>query len=374
MEAAFGKQDFLERSVRNSGISVAKEKRSFLTYKANCLVNCSLEETEDSVNFIFDIRGLQESESIFKMSEIDQLRFLVNCALLYELDTQYDFSLSLENILLDINLMPQLLIRDAKKSETPSFIRKYKALIGSVLLHKYKYDDYLLGGEGLYKKDKYLQELATMKTTEEIRQDLLEKYQHKLNETNQSKCLVSKKRIWFSRITIPMLAVALIATSALGLRMTFLDIPFRDSVIDAGISYIRGDFLGVQVALNNYGSYALPDDVKHFLSRSYVSTEALTNIQRENILLGLTPMTAPLIFDYWITVGRLQFDEAVDIAQRLGDDELLLFAYLKQEVFVRQDTSMPGEERAALLDNLERNIDELNNARSQATSSLLGLD
>ena len=82
--------------------------------------------------------------------------------------------------------------------------------------------------------------------------------------------------------------------------------------------------------------------------------------------MGLTRLTDPIIFDYWILLGRLHFSEAVDIAQRLGDDELLLFAYLKQEVYVRSDISIPGEERMALLSYLERNIDRLNRARDEA--------
>ena len=96
----------------------------------------------------------------------------------------------------------------------------------------------------------------------------------------------------------------------------------------------------------------------------------MTGVQRENILLGLAARTEPIIFDYWILLGRLEFSEAVEIAQRLGDDELLLFAYLKQEVHVRQDISIPGEERAALLSYLVSNIDRLNRERDEAAGNI----
>jgi uncharacterized membrane protein YukC len=79
-------------------------------------------------------------------------------------------------------------------------------------------------------------------------------------------------------------------------------------------------------------------------------------------------MTLPIIFDYWIHLGRLEFEQSVDIARRLGDDELLLFAYLKQEVFVRQNINLPGEERTALLAYLVNAIDTLNNARDEAAA------
>ena len=154
--------------------------------------------------------------------------------------------------------------------------------------------------------------------------------------------------------------------------MMFIDIPFRDSVITASMAYINNDHLSVQTALRDYDVEMLSDDTKRFLSRSYVSTEALTDLQRENILLGLTSMTPPIIFDYWIHLGRLQFAPAIDIAQRLGDDELLLYAYLKHEVFVRQDVTMPGEERVALLSYLENQINTLSRARDEAAATIFG--
>ena len=361
----------LKRNIRNSEIVVAKEKRSFLTYPAVGLVPCTLEETEDSVNFLFDTQGLEPSEEVLNKPKWEKLRFLVDCADLENLNLEYDFSLSLDNLMIDINLMPKVLIRDAKKPGNQDFLKCYKALIGNILLRKYKYDDYLNGGQDLYKKNKLLAELNTLETVEEIKNRLLTEYRNAIHEVSKTRTLVSKKNVWISRITIPVLGVTLAAVLFLGGRMMLIDMPFRDSIITASIAYINRDVLAVQRALRNYDISVLSDETKHFLSRSYVSTEALTHTQIDNILVGLTRMTDPIIFDYWILLGRLQFDEAIDIAQRLGDDELLLFAYLKYQVYIRNDLSIPGEERVALLSELERNIDNLNRARDEAAQSAL---
>ena len=154
----------LQLNIRNSDLTVAKEKRSFLTYPASGLVSCKLEETEDSVNFVFDTQGMEPSAAILKKPVAEQFRFLANCAGLDNLNLEYDFSLSLDNLMTDINLMPRLLIRDDKKNGSPVFLERYKALIGSVLLRKYKYEDYLNGGQDLYKKNKLLYELASFNT------------------------------------------------------------------------------------------------------------------------------------------------------------------------------------------------------------------
>ena len=359
----------LYRNIRNSEIAVAKEKRVFLTYDIAGLAHCELQEEEDSVNFAFNTQGFELAETIFHKTKWEQFRFLANCAQLSNLSVEYDYSMALDNLIIDINLIPKLLIRDAKKNDGLDFVQRYKALVGSVLLHKYKYEDYLNGGQDLYKKNKLLFTISEMETADEIKNSLLDEYQRMIHEVGETKKLVPKKTVLTSRIAIPVLAVLFAVTAFLSGRMLFIDIPFRNDVITANTAYINGNFLGVQQALNGYDLSRLSVETRFFLSRSYVATEALTDAQRANILIGLAQRTEPIIFDYWILLGRLYFSEAVDIARRLGDDELLLFAYLKQDVFVRQDISMPGEERAQLLSYLETNIDRLNRARDEATGS-----
>jgi len=362
----------IQKTIRNSELIAPKDKRQFLTYPVSGLASCTLEEREDSVNLIFDISFMEQAATIKKKPKWEKLRFLVNCAELEVLTTEYEFSMSLDNLLIDINLVPKVMLRDAKSGNSIPFVQTYKALIGSVLLPKYEYEDYINGGADNYKKNKLLSEFALLETVEEIRSRLLEEYHKLIEETAATKKLVSKTNVWVSRIAIPLLVVTLAVTAFFAGRMMFLDIPFRDSVIAANTAYINNNFLGVQHELRSFDITELSVETRYFLSRSYVSTEALTEIQRANILVGLAQRTDPIIFDYWILLGRLRFDEAIDIALRLGDDELLLFAYLKQEVFVRQDMSIPGEERAALLSYLERNIDRLNTAREQAVAEGLG--
>ena len=361
----------LQKNIRNSELNIAKEKRTFLTYPANGLAPCTLEETEDSVHFLFNTKGTEPATAILDMPKWEQFRFLANCADLDCLSQEYDFALSLDNMRIDMNLIPQLLMRDAKSANRIDFLQRYKALIGSVLQRKYQYDHYIHGGQDLYKKNKLLTELANLETVEALQRKLLEEYRRLLRETHDTKKLVPKKTVIISQILFPLLILFILSAAFFGGRMLLIDIPLRDSVIAASNAYIHGDLLSVQRELQSYDIDRLPDETKYILSRAYVSTEALTHTQINNILLGLAKMTEPIIFDYWIYLGRLYFDEAIDIAQRLGDDELLLFAYLKYEVYVRNDSSIPGEERLELLSTLENHINRLNRARDEAAGNPL---
>jgi len=362
--------NILTKNIRNSELAVSKEKRPFLTYQAIGLAPCAMEEMEDSVNFVFDTAATQPAESILDRPKWEQFRFLVNCVGLESKTAEYDFDLSLANLLVDINLMPQVLLRDMKTPDSLPFLCRYKALVGSVLLRKYRYESYISGGQDLYKKHKLLAELAAMETISEIQARLLEEYHLLLQETEATHKLVPKNSVLISRIAVPVLVAAVVALIFFGGRMLLVEIPFQRSIIAANTAYIQGDFLAVQRELRSYSISRLSDETKYFLARSYVATEALTHAQVTNILIGLARMTDPIIFDYWILLGRLYFAEAVDIAQRLGDDEMLLFAYLKQVEYVRNDMSIPGAERTALLSYLQNHIDRLDRAREEALGDI----
>jgi len=356
--------EILKRSVRNSELNIAKNKRAFLTYPVDGLLGCELEETDDGVTFLFDMTDVESAENIGQKSKEDQLRFLSNCTELEKLFVEYDFSLSPENIVFDINFKPFVLVRDGKKGGE-NFQIQYSALIGSVLQSRYKYEDYLQGGQDLYKKKKLLSEISEAATISDIKECLINEYREEKAITNSTKRLVNRRTVVASRVLIPVLAVLVLVLGYFMWGAIFQDIPYKNSVIAANNAYISNDYLGVLQALKDLEVTSLSQESKHILARSNVVTEALSDAQKENVLRGLTLRTDSSILDYWIILGRLDFDGAIDIAQRLGDDELLLFAYVKYEVYVKNDTSLTGEEKTNLISNLDQKISSLSDARNE---------
>ena len=369
----------LKISVKNSELSIPKDKRPFLTYPAEGLAACSLEELEDGVNFIFDIVNLIPSREVLSKSKEQQLRFLINCSDLEKLCAEYDFSLSADNLLADINLRPQVLLRDTVKSNAgntakdnnQTFLTKYKALIGSFLLSKYKYEDFMKGGESLFEKNKLLLEISKINNAAEIKKYLMQEYFEIIRDVQQNHTLTPKRNALIFRVLIPSLAVLLLAASFFAAMAYLNQIPFRDSIITANEAYIAGSPMEVQRALAGYSVEQLSHETRLILSRSYVATEPLNDVQRSNILMGLALITDGSIFDYWIHLGRLEFYDAIDIALRFGDSELLLFAYIRQEAFVRADPNIPGSEKVVQLSYLEGRIAALQRERGDAEGLML---
>jgi len=171
-------------------------------------------------------------------------------------------------------------------------------------------------------------------------------------------------------ITMPVLTIALIISTFFLWRAVFQEILFKNAVIQANSAFIAGDFIETQRALSDYDILELSVETRYFLSRAYVTTEALTDVQNQHKLMGTTHITNLVIFDYWIFLGRLQFDEAIDIAQRVGNDELLLFVYVKYEVVIKSDTTISGEEKTTLLNDLAGKISALEKDREEEIAEL----
>jgi len=346
--------------IKNSDLNIAKEKREFLTHAATGLCPCTLEETEDGVALHFESADLVPAKAVKSKPTADRLRYLINIAELESLQEDYTFSLALSNLVIDRSLRPYVLERDFN-CDGVTFLQKYLATIGEVITPKYKYEDYINGGVDLYKNHKLLAELIKLETVAEIKERLETEYDETVAKISETKKLVSKRNVIITRILIPVLAVALIAASFFAVRSMFFDIPHQEQIIIASQAYIAGEYIAAQEALRDVALEDMSFETRHFLARAYVITEAMTDEQKERTLMGLTRITEAILFDFWIRLGRLEFDEAIDIAHNTMSPDLLLFAYLKKHAFLEASVAIPGEgeARAAELERLAREIGRL---------------
>ena len=350
--------DILEKSYHNYEIKLSKEKQTYLTFENPLLVSCTLIQNEDLVNFKFNINGYYKDDDIQKLSKLDKLRFLINCEQLNNLRKSYGFSIQPENIVFDINLCPKIVMRDAPESLN-NFTNEYKALIGSVINPKYKYEDYYLGGKDLYKKKSILKKLKFLNSTDEIKNYLLEEYNKELENIKKNKLLVNKKSIIATRIAVPVVCVAFILLCIKGYFVLFIDAPFQKGLVSSANAYISEDYEGVQKSLKNINVNKIPVEEKFMLAKSYIITEGLTPEQKQNILAGISLKTDQRILNYWIELGRLNFDSAIDYSKQIGDNELLMFSLIKKSVYTKSDTTITGEKKAELIKQLDDEIKTL---------------
>ena len=98
---------------------------------------------------------------------------------------------------------------------------------------------------------------------------------------------------------------------------------------------------------------------KYILANSYVRSENLTQQQKENIISNLSLKETPARLEYWIYLGRNDISEAIDIAMQQSDDEMLLYAYMKQKSMIETDSSLSGEEKTQDLEKIAQKMQPL---------------
>lgn len=366
--------DTIKITMQNNESALPKGKRDVLMFSSPYLVPCTVTENTDDFEIEFDVAGLKACSDTKDLSMQDKYRVLFNCAQLLKLSSEFSFKLSPENIYTDINLMPKVLKRDIGSVEETDFLTQYKALIASVLAPKHTFEDYYNGGADLYGKNNNLKEICENGSVEAIADSILNRFQSEAEDALQKKIIVDKGRFKFYRISLPIIAAFMVGSAAFAGYLNFIRLPFEEQLMRGSNAYLNNDYTAVQNELSDIEVEKLPYETKYILARSYVISEGLNSSQKENILKMLTLQTDAVYFDYWIDLGRLSFEKAIDDAQRSGDNQLLLLAYMKYKAFLETDTStMTGDEKAQKMEDLGGKIDalskELQEAQSNATDT-----
>lgn len=344
----------IEIKVKNIDLNIEKEIRFLLANENKHLLDCEIEETDDECIFKFDDEGLYGFETVNVLSKEEKYRLLVNIADIEELSEEYCFCLSPSNIVYDINLVPKILIRDKRTKESDFYIQ-YKALVSSVLYNKYTFEQYI-GGSAKVPEKSFIKNVDDTKS---LKEELLKRYL-KERETNiNTKVQVKKSEYKKLKLSIPITALIAVGILVYGIFVQFVRLPYKEKLITAYGSYMSSDYIKVEDTLQSIKIEKIPKDVKYILARSYIFTEGLTTEQRDNLLEYTDINIDTNIFDFWIALGRCEFGTAEDIAKKIGNNEFLLFTYIKHSAYLKADVTITGEEKESAISDLDKKIKEL---------------
>ncbi|MEG0722527.1 MAG: type VII secretion protein EssB/YukC, partial [Lachnospiraceae bacterium] len=161
------------------------------------------------------------------------------------------------------------------------------------------------------------------------------------------------------KVGLIILAV-LCVISAVYLGYRFLkEDPYKSAVIAADNAYIEADYVGCIDAMRDVKVSDMELHQKYILANAYVRSENLTQEQKTNILETLSIKEAPVRLEYWIYLGRGDASQAEDIAMQQSDDQLLLYAYMKEKSAIESDTAITGEEKTQKLEDISSKMKPL---------------
>lgn len=334
-----------------------------ITAKREQFISCILKEEEEDIELQFDMDGLNPLPQIRQDKVENKLLLLMDALNLSDLLEEYRFDLKPDNLFYDANYKVSVQMRDVysaeMKADEEDILRKEKALCGYVLQNKYSYEDYYNGGSELLKRQKGLKEIYEKNSIKELREFLTGWREQILEKKTKYIWEVKKSDYLIKSILTVVLSVLTAGLIGFGIYYYETTGKVRETLLTADDYYIAGDLISMIDTMESLSIGQLDLEHKFILAQAYIRSEDLTVEQKENILASFTLTSNEKIMEYWIHIGRLEVEEAENIAMQYSDNELLLYAYMKDRALTESNTSMDGSEKQQRLSELEGKIEDL---------------
>ena len=349
--------------VKKSNMIVREGEYCTLSEKREGFLACDIEEMEEELQFIYDTRHVKPLGELRKDDKSKQMIVLGNIKDVQALRSQYSFSMAPDNLYYDMKgnvyVMHKDIVSKDYSGKQEHFIEEYKSLIGYVMQRRYGYEDYLEGGQALLRKDKFLNKIYEAETVDDLLVILEAQYDNIVEDRNIR--YIEVKRATHKKRSIYIVLSSLMITILLGglLYLYFYKIEEQSNMLEVYGDYLVEDYVALIDASKTIRIENLDSRQKYVLAVAYVKSEDLTAEQKDNILTLLLPEGDEQILEYWIALGRGNVEEAENIAMQRSNDELLLYAYLKEKKQLEEDTELTGTQKNKAITELQNKIDSL---------------
>lgn len=333
-----------------------------LELKHPLFLSQTMESDDDTIVFTYQIDpDSYTMAEVQTWSEAEKLRVALNVLALSEaLKLPLTFLLHPENLFITKDACVQIAYRGVPGLMMPlemteeDFLRQAKCLIVTLFVET-DYMELYNGSLEVVKLPAFLEEVRQMENVSDLEELIRKTYRDRRDEERLRQTTVPKSQLkWFKLGTIWFGAATFLLLIPL-IYLVFIQYPFKEKMLDADTAFIKVDYAGVIRKLEKVELNDLPYTQKYELAYSYArSLSHEFSKEQENVIFNnLTLKSEELYLDYWIEIGRGHGDEAIDIAKRLDDMDLILYALIEKQEQVREDKELSGEKREEKLSELE---------------------
>lgn len=336
-----------------------------LSYEKDYLVPCSVEIEEDYLNFEYNIKNLECLASSKLKEKLNKIKLLLNVIKSLNNIDEFFVNLNPSNIFFDIDFNIKFLKRDFikgfREDNSNMYTDQVKSLMGCLLQDRYTYDDYFYGGLDILNKDKFLSKINKLDNINLIYEELFIEYKNSILYKSQKTININKKSFYlYKRISI-LISILFVISCGYIFYESGYRLPLKNVIITANNNYIHKDYGQVIDDLKNVSLFEMDRDTKYFLCISYINLENLADNQKNNILSNIILTSDEKFFEFWIYLGKGLYDDAIDIGKQLGDNQYILYSYMKKKIYIEGDLNIKGEEKETILKEIDeeiKNIDQ----------------
>ncbi|MDR6865512.1 type VII secretion protein EssB [Microbacterium resistens] len=236
------------------------------------------------------------------------------------------------------------------------FLASLQAMVLQVFRPKLTFEQLLDGASAL--RDKFSTAVRQTATVEELFAYVDAQLRTEQSDVLATKVSLSRRRYSLYRTLGALGLVVALAAGAFAWQ-TGSQNRLQTAVVAAQARFLASDYAGTLTELDAHTSASLPASAKYVLAVSSINLHDLTTTQKQTILNTISEKSDDVTLNYWIAMGRGEFEQALDYAKNLGDDQLTLLAYTDLYQATKIDAQMPGGKKQELLDEYAKAIDEL---------------
>lgn len=330
------------------------------------MLPCVIEEEKETLCMKFDTEGMMPFEQLKKEDKIKKMEILLQTAELEKLYMNFEFSLQPDNLYYDrlgkVKIRKRDIIPGDDGQRKQQFLNMYQALIGYIMEGSRPYGDYLSGGAGILRKKEEYVRLMEPETLEEENRLLAEMYENARAREQKTTLRVDRKS--HRALTVyTVISVLLLAGLLAACAYSYLwYIPRQEKMTAASDAFLQKDYITVIDSLRDFDLEEMERPQKYILATAYIQGQAVDTFStsdKEAILSKITYQANETVLDYWICLGRLEVTEAEDLAMKMSDDQLLLYAYMQELDSLDKDNSLSGEQKNSRKQELMQQIQSI---------------
>lgn len=329
-------------------------KHSFIPYE--------YEETADELKIIYDITGLKSLNKFRTSGKKEKYTILIELIEIIRENAEIYFSIAPDNLFLNSRKRIKILKRDIKSEENQNNFEEICALAGFLLQRRYSYKDYKDGGMKLLLKNPNTKFVTECKNEDELYEKLVRLFEKEEKREADDFLRVYKRGYQAVRIMAILFLLISIFSTVLFFKEKFLISKPLETALYAQRAYLERDYVKVIDTLRPVSVLDMDAHEKYILAIAYIrsqSVDAFSSETKEMLTDRLAYNSDEKQLDYWIYLGRLDADSAIDIAQRLSDNQLLLYAYINKLEILSADTALSGDEKFKQIESIRENIKTL---------------
>lgn len=235
-----------------------------------------------------------------------------------------------------------------------SYFDTYKALILYVINPKLSFVDLIDGSAAI--RTPFSEEIKQSESFEELNRILDEQVAVQMAKQSEETTIVSKRRFNIYKWSTFILPIAVIVLVIFSSIMYFKVIPLKERIINAEIQFTNSNYAKTIDILKDDNPKKLPTGTKYALAISSIKQDTLSNTQKRNVLKNISMKSNENILLYWTYLGFGKYEKTLDIAQNIGDTQMILYAYQKLYNKVSADSEMKGSEKQQKLKEYKEQI------------------